>query len=110
LGADHPDTLRALGNLATTYHRLGRYQEAEPLEVTVLEKQKKVLSAGHPHTLAALKNLAATYHKLGKYQEAKELQAQYDQVVSSQNFMVMVLLFSLSTGKLFAKLVIAGAP
>jgi hypothetical protein len=40
--------------------------------------------------LTALKNLAATYHKLGKYQEAKELQAQYEEVVSNQNFMVIV--------------------
>ncbi|KAJ7860809.1 hypothetical protein B0H14DRAFT_557537 [Mycena olivaceomarginata] len=35
LGGDHPKTLQAMGNLAATYCQLGRYKEAEPLEVTV---------------------------------------------------------------------------
>ncbi|KAJ7791054.1 hypothetical protein B0H14DRAFT_2937044, partial [Mycena olivaceomarginata] len=39
LGADHPDTLRAMANLAATYRQLGMYKEAEPLESTVLEKR-----------------------------------------------------------------------
>ncbi|KAF8143155.1 hypothetical protein K438DRAFT_651797 [Mycena galopus ATCC 62051] len=73
LGADHPDTLRAMANLATTYRQLGRYQEAEPLEGTVLEKRKQLLGADHPDTLEAMANLAATYHKLGRYQEAEPL-------------------------------------
>ncbi|KAJ7830390.1 hypothetical protein B0H13DRAFT_1492959, partial [Mycena leptocephala] len=75
-GADHPDTLRAMGNLAVTYYELGRYQEAEPLESIVLEKRKQLLGADHPHTLLAMTNLAATYRKLRRYQEAKYLQAQ----------------------------------
>jgi hypothetical protein len=29
---DHPDTLQAIANLATTYHQLGRYKEAEELQ------------------------------------------------------------------------------
>ncbi|KAJ7878244.1 acyl transferase/acyl hydrolase/lysophospholipase [Mycena leptocephala] len=72
---DHPDTLRAMANLATTYHKLGRYQEAEPLASTVLEKQKQLLGADHPHTLLAMGNLAVTYHKLGRYQEAEPLES-----------------------------------
>ncbi|KAJ7888011.1 hypothetical protein B0H13DRAFT_2277448 [Mycena leptocephala] len=73
LGADHPDTLLAMGNLAATYRKLGRYQEAEPLESIVLEKRKQVLGADHPETLMAMANLACTYHKLGRYQEAEPL-------------------------------------
>ncbi|KAJ7347989.1 hypothetical protein DFH08DRAFT_670253, partial [Mycena albidolilacea] len=57
LGADHPNTLSAMGNLAVTYSELGRYQEAEPLETIVLEKQKLLLGAGHPDTLDAMANL-----------------------------------------------------
>jgi hypothetical protein len=79
-----------MGNLAATYYKLGRYQEAESLQVTVLEYHKQLFGTDHPKTLCSRANLAATYHKLRKYQEAKELQAQHEQVVSSQNFMVMV--------------------
>jgi hypothetical protein len=38
LGDDHPDTVRAMVNLAMTYHRLGQLNKAEELEVVVLEK------------------------------------------------------------------------
>ncbi|KAF7345873.1 FabD/lysophospholipase-like protein [Mycena venus] len=74
LGADHPDTLLAMANLAATYRQLGRYQEAEPLQGIVLEKRKQVLGADHPDTLRAMGNLAATYHQLGRYQEAEPLE------------------------------------
>ncbi|KAJ7812563.1 acyl transferase/acyl hydrolase/lysophospholipase [Mycena olivaceomarginata] len=51
----------------------GRYQEAEPLEVTVLDRQKQLFGANHPDTLTAMANLATTYHQLGRYQEAEPL-------------------------------------
>ncbi|KAJ7822753.1 hypothetical protein B0H13DRAFT_2291381 [Mycena leptocephala] len=73
-GTDHPDTLRAMANLAATYRKLGKYQEAEPLESIVLEKQKQLLGADHPDTLSAMSNLAATYRELGRYQEAEPLE------------------------------------
>ncbi|KAJ7840938.1 putative kinesin [Mycena olivaceomarginata] len=75
LGADHPDTLQAMANLAATYRQLGRYKEAEPLESTVLEKQKQLLGADHPDTLWAMANLAATYRQLGRYKEAEPLES-----------------------------------
>ncbi|KAF8217385.1 hypothetical protein K438DRAFT_1701902 [Mycena galopus ATCC 62051] len=73
LGADHPDTLEAMANLASTYCQLGRYREAEPLDGTVLEKQKQLLGADHPDTLEAMANLASTYRQLGRYREAEPL-------------------------------------
>ncbi|KAJ7852228.1 hypothetical protein B0H13DRAFT_2284385 [Mycena leptocephala] len=75
LGADHPDTLSAMANLAATYRELGRYQEAEPLESIVLEKLKQLLGADHPDTLSAMANLAVTYHELGRYQDAEPLES-----------------------------------
>ncbi|KAJ7831042.1 hypothetical protein B0H13DRAFT_1915667 [Mycena leptocephala] len=75
LGANHPDTLSAMGNLATTYRELGRYREAEPLESIVLEKRKQLLGADHPDTLLTMANLAATYHELGRHQEADPLES-----------------------------------
>ncbi|KAJ7852232.1 hypothetical protein B0H13DRAFT_2284387 [Mycena leptocephala] len=75
LGADHPNTLLAMGDLAATYRQLGRYQEAEPLENTVLEKWKQLLGADHPDTLTAMAGLAITYRELGRYQEAEPLES-----------------------------------
>ena len=45
LGAEHPDTLLSMANLATTYSDLGNFKEAEELEVQVLDMRKKLLGA-----------------------------------------------------------------
>ncbi|KAH6972236.1 P-loop containing nucleoside triphosphate hydrolase protein [Ilyonectria sp. MPI-CAGE-AT-0026] len=41
LGAKYPDTIRAMGNLASTYHEQGRYNKAEEIKVKVLEQQRE---------------------------------------------------------------------
>ncbi|KAJ7842312.1 P-loop containing nucleoside triphosphate hydrolase protein [Mycena leptocephala] len=74
LGDAHPDTLRAMGNLASTYNSLGEFHKAEELEVIVLEKQKQVLGDDHPDILHAMGNLASTYQKLGEFHKAEELE------------------------------------
>jgi hypothetical protein len=53
LGAEHPDTLLSMGNLAVTYSNQGKWNEAEQLEVQVLDMRKKLLGAEHPDTLQA---------------------------------------------------------
>ncbi|KAJ7620625.1 P-loop containing nucleoside triphosphate hydrolase protein [Mycena rosella] len=73
LGEDHPGTLLAMGNLASTYYQLGQLKEAEQLEVVVLEKRRKILGEDHPDTLRAMGNLAGTYDQLGQLKEAEEL-------------------------------------
>ncbi|KAJ7617831.1 hypothetical protein FB45DRAFT_1007550 [Roridomyces roridus] len=70
LGEDHPDTLSAMANLALTYQQLGWYREAEPLQISVLERRQKFLGEDHPDTLSAMANLAGTYGQLGRYREA----------------------------------------
>jgi hypothetical protein len=57
LGLEHPDTLTSINNLALTYSRQGRWQEAEELEVQVMETRKKVLGLEHPDTLKSMNNL-----------------------------------------------------
>ncbi|KAJ7873460.1 hypothetical protein B0H14DRAFT_3131246 [Mycena olivaceomarginata] len=75
LGDNDPNTLLAMGNLASTYLDLGEHQKANELEATVLEKRKQVLGDNHPDTLLAIGNLACTYSHLGEHQKAKELKA-----------------------------------
>ncbi|KAJ7787639.1 hypothetical protein B0H14DRAFT_2952368, partial [Mycena olivaceomarginata] len=66
LSADHPDTLWAMSNLASTYFHLGKFHQVEQLEA-------QVLGDDHPETLCSISNLAATYRNLHNYHKAEEL-------------------------------------
>ena len=45
LGAEHPDTLTSMVNLAAAYRNQGRWNEAENLEVQVIDMTKMLLGA-----------------------------------------------------------------
>ncbi|KAJ7921572.1 hypothetical protein B0H13DRAFT_2415300 [Mycena leptocephala] len=74
LGDNHPDTLRAMNDLALTYWKLKELTTAEALQGVVLEKQKQLLGGDHPHTLVAMNNLALTYIDLKQFTKAEELE------------------------------------
>jgi tetratricopeptide (TPR) repeat protein len=76
LGADHPNTLRSMTNLADTYHSQGKWNEAEQLEVQVMDVRKKLLGADHPDTLTSMANLAVAYQDQGKWNNAEQLGVQ----------------------------------
>ena len=73
LGAEHPDTLSSLNNLALLYAEQGKYELAEPLYQRALASYERVLGAEHPNTLSSLNNLAGLYHNQGKYELAEPL-------------------------------------
>jgi hypothetical protein len=52
---------------------LGRWKEAEELEVQVMKMRKRVLGEEHPDTLLSIGNLASTYSNQGQWKEAEEL-------------------------------------
>jgi hypothetical protein len=66
LGAEHPDTLTSIANLASTYQNQGRWKKAKDLEVQVIETRKRVLGTEHPSTLTSMANLASTYRNQGR--------------------------------------------
>ncbi|KAJ7724108.1 hypothetical protein B0H16DRAFT_1472547 [Mycena metata] len=66
LGADHPEILSTMGNLANSYSYL-------ELNVLVLEKERQLLGKNHPDTLTTMGNLATSYSYLCEHQKAKEL-------------------------------------
>jgi len=70
---DHPSTLTSMTNLAAACWDLGKYKEAEALEVQVLETSKRVLGAGHPSTLSSMVNLAQTWKSVERDNEAMAL-------------------------------------
>ncbi|KAH6714091.1 hypothetical protein BKA61DRAFT_551433 [Leptodontidium sp. MPI-SDFR-AT-0119] len=53
----------------------GQYNEAEVLDIQVMETSLRVLGQEHPDTLTGMANLAATYRNQGRWKEAEELQA-----------------------------------
>src|ERR1700733_10974193 len=64
----------SMGNLAATYRQQGRLNEAEKLQVDVMELMKRLLGAEHPDTLTSMANLATTYMRQGRWNEAEKLQ------------------------------------
>ncbi|EHK19758.1 uncharacterized protein TRIVIDRAFT_46904 [Trichoderma virens Gv29-8] len=76
LGIDHPETLRSISNLASTYRTQGQWEEAEKLDVQAVEGLKMKIGVDHPDTLISMGNLALTYVKQGRLREAEKLQLQ----------------------------------
>ncbi|QKD57710.2 Tetratricopeptide repeat-domain-containing protein [Fusarium oxysporum Fo47] len=73
LGEKHPDTIRSLADLATTYRQRGRYDEAERFKDEVLDLRRELLGEKHPDTIRSMAELATTYHAQGRYDEALQL-------------------------------------
>jgi tetratricopeptide (TPR) repeat protein len=73
-GTDHPETLTAMADLASTYWNQGRWNAAEKLQETVLEARTRVLGTDHPDTAIAMASLASTYRSQGRWDEAVKLQ------------------------------------
>jgi hypothetical protein len=62
-----------MANLASTYRNQGRWDDAEKLEVQVMETSKTKLGVDHPDTLTSMNNLAFTWKGSGKEIEAIRL-------------------------------------
>jgi tetratricopeptide (TPR) repeat protein len=75
-GPEHPDTLLAMQNLATSYHEAGRWPEALKLREEALALCRKVNGSEHPDTLKAMSNLAISYDDAGRREEALKLREQ----------------------------------
>jgi tetratricopeptide (TPR) repeat protein len=74
LGEEHPSTLNAKNNLATTYILEGDFEGARKLLEPVVAAEQKVLGERHPWTLWAMQNLATCLFRLGQHTKAIELQ------------------------------------
>jgi hypothetical protein len=69
LGEEHPDTISAMNNLASTFGDLGRRDEAAKMLQEVLDKRRQILGEEHPDTITAMSNLAVTLGNLGRLDE-----------------------------------------
>ena len=73
LGAEHPNTLSSVNNLAFLLETKGDYGAAEPLYRRALEARERVLGAEHPNTLTSVNNLAGLLDSKGDYGAAEPL-------------------------------------
>ncbi|KAL8318561.1 hypothetical protein RB597_005713 [Gaeumannomyces tritici] len=76
LGDKHPDTIRSMAELATTYGCQGRYDEAEKMHMEVLVLRRDVLGDKHPDTIRSMAELATTYSCQGRHNEAKKMRVE----------------------------------
>ena len=61
LGADHPDTLTSMNELAWGYQAAGKLDLALPLYEETLKRRQAKLGPDHPGTLQSMNNLALGY-------------------------------------------------
>ncbi|KAJ5429553.1 hypothetical protein N7491_006569 [Penicillium cf. griseofulvum] len=76
LGVEDEVSLKSSAMLAEAYSLEGRWEEAEQLEVQVMETRKTKLGDDHPDTLTSMANLASTYRNQGRWEEASQLEVQ----------------------------------
>ena len=77
LGANHPETLGAVSELALSLKAQGKLAEAEQLFRRALEGREQQLGAHHPDTLMSANNLAVLLRAQGKTAEAEPLSRRY---------------------------------
>lgn len=73
-GLEHPETLVTMTVLANRYLHLGRLNEAEELQVQVIDRSTRVFKEEHPQILANMGYLAAIWIRQGRWDEAEKLQ------------------------------------
>jgi tetratricopeptide (TPR) repeat protein len=71
-GAEHPDTLTSISDLASVLRNQGKYEAAEERNRRALAGREKVLGVEHPDTLTSVSDLALVFQRQGKYEAAEE--------------------------------------
>ncbi|KAI3106053.1 hypothetical protein CBS147331_6762 [Penicillium roqueforti] len=79
-GAEDKDTLDSTAMLAEVYQLEGQWEEAEQLQLQVMETSKTKFGAYYPDTLASMNNLASTLQNQGRWEEAEQLQLQVTEI------------------------------
>jgi len=76
LGAEHPNTLTSMNNLALTLGAQGDMEGARKIHEQVLEITLRVLGAEHPSTLSSMNNIAETLRAQGDMEGARKIHEQ----------------------------------
>ena len=88
-GADDPDTVTSMHNLAWMYQLQGKLPKAAKMQEDVLVKRKVILGEDHPDTITSMHTLACTYQLQGKLPEAAKMQedvlAKYEMILGEDH-------------------------
>jgi serine/threonine protein kinase/tetratricopeptide (TPR) repeat protein len=76
LGAEHPDTLTSMNDVANVHFHQGRFADAEQLHASVLATRTRTLGPEHADTLASMNDLASDLTKQGRLADAERLLTQ----------------------------------
>lgn len=76
ISPDHPDLLTAISSLAFTFQQLGHLENAERLQLTLMETNAKAQDTGRITSLSNMGNLAGTYRRQGRLDDAEKLECQ----------------------------------
>ncbi|KAI0441353.1 hypothetical protein F4803DRAFT_523870 [Xylaria telfairii] len=68
----HPDTLKAMSDLAAAYYRQGKLKESEELLRKTLRSTEEVRGGNHPDTLSARETLAWVVGQQGNWAEVED--------------------------------------
>ena len=74
LGNEHPDTIKAMNDLATILRNQGKLNDAVAMQRKVLEKRQRILGNEHLDTIKAMNNLANMLYDQGKLNDAAAMQ------------------------------------
>jgi tetratricopeptide (TPR) repeat protein len=80
LQRSNPESLETINEIAEVFVDEGKYREAEPLFLRVLEARRRALGDRDPATLATMNALGAVYANEGRYADAEPLYRQVLQV------------------------------
>ncbi|KAL1303017.1 hypothetical protein AAFC00_003330 [Neodothiora populina] len=80
-GKEHPNTIKAMSNLAATYHQRGRWKEAGELHIRVLQLQREALGKQHSETIGSLIAIIARYYHQDRLEEVESI---LEKVMQSQ--------------------------
>ena len=72
-GPEHPETLQSMHNLASTYSKIARADEALKLFHETLDIRKRVLGPDHVDTLQTMHGLGWSYADLARHHDAAKL-------------------------------------
>jgi tetratricopeptide (TPR) repeat protein len=73
LGAEHPDTLTSMDQLAGLYTKQGKDSQAEQVLTRILETRRRVIGTNNVQTMNSMNNLAGVYWVQRKFGQAEPL-------------------------------------
>lgn len=75
-GQENEETIQGSETLVEAFRILGKYREAENLQLRVIETRRRAFGPEDPTTFSSMSELASIYREQGRWKEAEELKQQ----------------------------------